>query len=40
MKYIGTPGAIGEVIQLVSGANIGNIYRAILAAGNGAFHRC
>lgn len=38
MKYIGTPGAIGEVIQLVSGANIGNIYRAILAAGNGAFH--
>nr|WP_236773822.1 AI-2E family transporter [Agrobacterium tumefaciens] len=38
VKYIGTPGAIGEVIQLVSGANIGNIYRAILAAGNGAFH--
>jgi predicted PurR-regulated permease PerM len=37
-KYIGTPGAIGEVIQLVSGANIGNIYRAVLAAGNGAFH--
>ena len=25
VKYIGTPGAIGEVIQLVSGANIGNI---------------
>lgn len=38
VKYIGTPGAIGELIQLVSGANIGNIYRAILAAGNGAFH--
>jgi predicted PurR-regulated permease PerM len=38
VKYIGTPGAIGEVIQLVSGANIGNIYRAVLAAGNGAFH--
>ncbi|KXG87715.1 AI-2E family transporter [Agrobacterium bohemicum] len=38
VRYIGTPGAIGEVIQLVSGANIGNIYRAIVAAGNGAFH--
>ncbi|NTJ42270.1 AI-2E family transporter [Agrobacterium larrymoorei] len=37
-RYIGTPGAIGEVIQLISGANIGNIYRAIVAAGNGAFH--
>ncbi|QCI97804.1 AI-2E family transporter [Agrobacterium larrymoorei] len=37
-RYIGTPGAIGELIQLVSGANIGNIYRAIVAAGNGAFH--
>jgi len=37
-RYVGTPGAIGEVIQLVSGANIGNIYRAIVAAGNGAFH--
>ena len=38
VRYVGTPGAIGEVIQLVSGANIGNIYRAIIAAGNGAFH--
>ncbi len=38
VRYVGTPGAIGEVIQLVSGANIGNIYRAIVAAGNGAFH--
>lgn len=38
IRYVGTPGAIGEVIQLVSGANIGNIYRAIVAAGNGAFH--
>lgn len=37
-RYVGTPGAIGEMIQLVSGANIGNIYRAVLAAGNGAFH--
>ena len=37
VKYIGTPGAIGEVIQLVSGANIGNIYRVALAAGGKAF---
>lgn len=37
-KYIGSPGAMGEVIQAVSGANIGNIYRAVLAAGGGAFH--
>lgn len=37
-KYIGSPGAMGELIQAVSGANIGNIYRAILAAGGGAFH--
>ncbi|MEO9336106.1 AI-2E family transporter [Mesorhizobium sp. SB112] len=36
-QYIGHPGAIGEVIQLVSGGNIGNIYRAILAAGGGVF---
>lgn len=38
VHYIGTPGAIGEVIQLVSGANIGNIYRAVVAAGNGVFN--
>jgi predicted PurR-regulated permease PerM len=37
-KYIGSPGAMGELIQAVSGANIGNIYRAVLAAGGGAFH--
>jgi predicted PurR-regulated permease PerM len=36
-QYIGHPGAIGEVIQLVSGGNIGNIYRAVLAAGGGVF---
>ncbi len=35
--YIGHPGAIGELVQIVSGANIGNIYRAILATGSGAF---
>ena len=37
-KHIGTPGAIGNLIQMASGANIGNIYRAVLAAGGGAFH--
>ncbi|WP_186415538.1 MULTISPECIES: AI-2E family transporter [unclassified Pannonibacter] len=37
-KYIGHPGAIGELIQLVSGANIGTIYRGILTAGTMAFH--
>ncbi|MEZ2127471.1 MULTISPECIES: AI-2E family transporter [unclassified Sinorhizobium] len=37
-KYIGSPGSIGDLIQAVSGANIGNIYRAIVAAGGGAFH--
>jgi predicted PurR-regulated permease PerM len=37
-RYVGVPGAIGEMAQVVSGANIGNIYRAVLAAGGGAFH--
>lgn len=36
-RHIGHPGAVGELIQLVSGANIGNIYRAVLAAGSSAF---
>lgn len=37
-RFLGHPGGIGEVIQIVSGANIGNIYRVALAAGGGAFH--
>ncbi len=37
-KYIGSPGTMGELIQAISGANIGSIYRALLAAGGGAFH--
>lgn len=37
-QYIGDPGSIGELAQLVSGAHIGNIYRAVVAAGGGAFH--
>lgn len=32
------PGAIGELTQIISGANIGNIYRVALAAGGAAFH--
>ncbi|KGE00583.1 AI-2E family transporter [Rhizobium sp. YS-1r] len=38
VEHVGSPGAIGGLIQLISGANIGNIYRAIVAAGGGAFH--
>lgn len=38
VRHIGEPGAIGELVQIVSGANIGNIYRAVIAAGDGAFH--
>jgi predicted PurR-regulated permease PerM len=37
-QYVGHPGAIGELIQITSGANIGNIYRAVLAAGGGVFN--
>jgi predicted PurR-regulated permease PerM len=36
-KYLAHPGGIGEVIQLVSGANIGSIYRGVVAAGGSAF---
>lgn len=35
--YVGPPGAIGELIQMTSGANIGNIYRAVMTAGGEAF---
>ncbi|WP_157018626.1 AI-2E family transporter [Mesorhizobium xinjiangense] len=37
-RHIGHPGALGELAQIVSGANIGNIYRALLATGSGAFN--
>lgn len=33
--YIGRPGAIGEMVQAFGGANIGNIYRSVLAIGTG-----
>ena len=36
-RHIGHPGALGELVQIVSGANIGSIYRGVLAAGTGLF---
>lgn len=36
-RYVGHPGAIGELVQLLNGANIGSIYRAVLATGTGVF---
>ncbi|MFT4150153.1 MAG: AI-2E family transporter [Paracoccaceae bacterium] len=36
--YVGKPGGVGHIAQLVSGENIGSIYRAVLAAGSLAFH--
>ena len=33
--YVGRPGAIGEMVQAFGGANIGNIYRSVLAVGTG-----
>ncbi|OCP24738.1 MULTISPECIES: AI-2E family transporter [unclassified Ensifer] len=38
VKYVGHPGALGELVQLVSGSNIGNIYRGVLVIGASAFH--
>jgi predicted PurR-regulated permease PerM len=35
--YLAHPGGIGEIIQLISGANIGSIYRGVVAAGGSAF---
>jgi predicted PurR-regulated permease PerM len=37
-ELLSHPGAIGELTQIVSGANIGNIYRVALAASGAAFH--
>ncbi|MCP8896321.1 AI-2E family transporter [Shinella daejeonensis] len=36
-RFLDHPGAIGELTQIVSGANIGNIYRVALAASGKAF---
>lgn len=38
LDYIGRPGAIGELVQTVSGSNIANLYRGVLSAGSTAFH--
>lgn len=37
-KQIGHPGAISELVQIISGANFGSIYRGILTAGTLVFH--
>jgi predicted PurR-regulated permease PerM len=37
-RFLDHPGAIGELTQIVSGANIGNIYRVALATGGKAFN--
>lgn len=37
-EHIGRPGAISEVVQLVSGSNIGTIYRGVVTAGALTFH--
>ncbi|NPD14323.1 AI-2E family transporter [Xinfangfangia sp. D13-10-4-6] len=35
---LGHPGGLGELVQLISGENIGSIYRGVLSAGSSAFH--
>lgn len=35
--YVGRPGAISELVQTVSGSNIGNLYRGVLSIGSTAF---
>lgn len=36
-KHFSHPGGLGELVQLVSGANIANIYRGLLVVGTSAF---
>lgn len=36
-RYLSHPGGLGELVQLTSGANIGNIYRGLLLIGTSAF---
>ncbi|MFC2254888.1 AI-2E family transporter [Labrys portucalensis] len=36
-RYLGHPGGIGEIAQLMSGANLSNVYLGVLAAGAGIF---
>ncbi|WP_347266824.1 AI-2E family transporter [Paracoccus sp. (in: a-proteobacteria)] len=37
-NYIGRPGGISEIVQVISGSNIGAIYRGAITAGSLAFH--
>ena len=36
-RYVGHPGGLGEMVQAISGSNIGNIYRGLLLVGTSAF---
>ena len=36
-RYFGHPGGLGELVQAISGSNIGNIYRGLLVVGSSAF---
>ena len=36
-KYLGHAGGLGEMVQLISGDNIGSIYRGLLVVGTSAF---
>ncbi|MBL0372632.1 AI-2E family transporter [Rhizobium sp. KVB221] len=36
-RYLSRPGGLGELVQLVSGSNIGNIYRGLVVIGASAF---
>lgn len=38
LSHIGRPGALGEYAYIVSGQNIGTIYRTVLTTGSIAFH--
>jgi predicted PurR-regulated permease PerM len=37
-EYLGQPHALGGLIEIISGQNIGNIYRVVLSATGNAFH--
>jgi predicted PurR-regulated permease PerM len=36
-RHLGHPGGLGELVQAISGSNIGNIYRGLLVVGSSAF---
>lgn len=38
MEYVGTPGALNEIVQEITGNNIGNIYRWLLTLSSTAFN--